>query len=142
MSYYEYLFCALDVLIFVMIFRLIKVSRTIELELKVSAKWVITAFFLIMCVIVFFRYSGFFKYMEMVLILIMAGLYHFVKYGLNQEGIINAGRLIPYEDAGDITVDDEKGILSFRRGHDLTSVYFDPAQAEEVKHYLKKIKWI
>lgn len=139
MTIYEQIFLALDIFLFAVIIHLIRVSASAEITIKVNDGWVVPAFFAVIAVIIFFRFDGLFRIIEIPCVLLMGLLYFKVGYGLNKEGIIIAGRLIKYEDAGELTLDKEKNCLTYLRGMSPAALTFSADQYEKIETYLKSL---
>ncbi len=134
----DYIFCAVDLVIIVLLIFWVNTSRKVIVEAKAGSKLVFSAMFYVVAVMSFFQYSGFLKYFQTISLIVIGTLFYFVKSGVSEEGIIMTGVLTTWNDAQKITVNYADGCMSFEGKHRPVKLYFDKKQLNEVRDILNK----
>ncbi|NCB32464.1 MAG: hypothetical protein EOM64_01045 [Erysipelotrichia bacterium] len=132
----DFLFYGLDLVIIGMLIKMLLVSKKVELEIDPGLRWLIPVLFLTIALFSFIRFSGIFRYIQTILLSMMAVMYWFMKSGLTPTSIVMVGREIPYDKAGSIFIDESDHSLHFKfKGS--SAIYFRESQTEEIKAYLE-----
>jgi len=134
----DLIFYVLDILILVLLVRMYRNSKTIEIKTSLGPRWVIPAVFWAIALLGLFNYTGAFRWIQTILLAIMGGLYWMMDSGLSRKGMVMIGRLYPYEKIKPITIDDEDHCVNFTIRRASTPIYFMPEQMKEVRSYLSK----
>ena len=138
MPVYDIILYILDVVIFIMLARMVMNSRKIVIETKVGQRWIVPLLFVVVAVIGINRYSGVFRIVQTIFLLLFAALYYNIRSGFADEGIVSMGTLIPYDKAGTVTLNKKNScILYCYRGRD-AAMFVDPDQIPEIREFLQK----
>lgn len=138
MPVYDIILYILDVVIFIMLARMVMNSRKIVIETKVGQRWIVPLLFVVVAVIGINRYSGVFRIVQTIFLLLFAALYYNIRSGFADEGIVSMGTLIPYDKAGTVTLNKKNSCILYRcRGRD-AAMFVDPDQIPEIREFLQK----
>lgn len=138
MPVYDIILYILDVVIFIMLARMVMNSRKIVIETKVGQRWIVPLLFVVVAVIGINRYSGVFRIVQTIFLLLFAALYYNIRSGFANEGIVSMGTLIPYDKAGTVTLNKKNSCILYRyRGRD-AAMFVDPDQIPEIREFLQK----
>ena len=138
MPVYDIILYILDVVIFIMLARMVMNSRKIVIETKVGQRWIVPLLFVVVAVIGINRYSGVFRIVQTIFLLLFAALYYNIRSGFADEGIVSMGTLIPYDKAGTVTLNKKNSCILYRyRGID-AAMFVDPDQIPEIREFLQK----
>lgn len=132
----DILFYILDVVILGMLIKMLLASKKVELEIDPGLRWLIPVLFLAIAVFSFIKFTGTFRYVQTVLLSVMAVMYWFMKSGLTPTSVVMVGREIPYDKAGSMFIDETDSSLHFKfKGS--SSIYFKQSQTEQIRTYLE-----
>lgn len=134
----DLIFYVLDAVILFLLYRMHQNSKTIKIETSLGPRWVIPAMFWAIAALGFFNYTGVFRWIQTIVLIVMGGIYWTMNSGLAPKGVVMIGRLYPYEKCMPIKVDDETHCVNFTIRRAPTPVYFLPEQMKEVHSYLAK----
>ncbi|MBQ9327375.1 MAG: hypothetical protein IJ225_02415 [Solobacterium sp.] len=134
----DLIFYALDIFILFMLVRMRKNSREIEVPTSLGPRWVIPAIFFAIAILGLINYTGLFRWVQTIALVVMGIIYWGMNSGLSPKGVVMIGRLYPYEKSKPITVDDEHHNVTFNIRRSPTPVNFLPEQMKEVRNYLSK----
>ncbi len=134
----DIIFYVLDAVILYMLYRMYNNSKEIEVKTVIGPRWVIPAMFWAIALLGFFNYSGVFRWIQTILLVVMGGIYWKMESGLSPKGVVMIGRLYTYEKTKPITVDDENHCVNFTIRRAPTPMYFPPDKMKEVRSYLSK----
>lgn len=138
MTVNEIILTVLSVVVFIILARMMYMSRKIVIEVKIGSKWIVPLLFVLAAVMGAFRYTGVFRIVQTVILLIFAAMYYNVRSGFADEGIVSMGTMIPYEKAGTVTLDRKNSCILYSvRGRE-TAMFLDPDQIPEIREFLQK----
>lgn len=135
----DLIFYVLDTAVFALLIKMYINCKQIEVEVKVSGKWIIPVMFLVVGGISFFRYDGAFKYIQTAILLAMAVMYYNMKSGLSSRGIVSMGSLTKYEKAGKLSIDHKDHAVCYGPGRRQGFLYFDVNQEKEISEYIQRL---
>lgn len=74
----DYIFCAMDVMIILLLIQWVKVSRLVKVEAKAGNKFVFSAMFYLVAALSFFQYEGILRYIQTISLIVIGTLFYFV----------------------------------------------------------------
>lgn len=138
MTIEDLVFYIMDAAIFALLCKMLKNSKEVELEVKVNGRWFIPLMFLAVAVLSFLRYSGVFRYIQTICLILFAGMYYCMKSGLSEKGIVSMGSLVKYEKSGKIRIVPKENAIYYGPGKKQSILYFEDGRAKEIATYLQK----
>lgn len=133
----DLIFYILDLAIFLMLLQWQRNTKSIRIKAPDSrSRWIIPIIFIIVAVFGWFRYTGTFRWVETILLLLFALMYWNIGSGLSEDGIVNMGALIKWEDAGKVTLNRKDSSISYDYRKSRANMYFGFDQVEEVRKFL------
>ena len=87
----DYIFCAMDLIIILLLIQWVKVSKLVKIEAKAGNKFVFSAMFYLVAALSFFQYEGVLRYIQTISLIIIGTLFYFVKSENNKKGIYEGG---------------------------------------------------
>lgn len=130
----------LDVVLLVMLARLVRNSRKVELESSVGrqVKWIVPVFFVVIAVVGLVRYEGVFRWVQTVVLLVMGWMCYNMKSGLSPEGVVSMGSLTKYEKAGPLRLKEYDCCIFYKVPHRGDGMlYFEEEQFADLRKYCR-----
>lgn len=81
----DYIFCAMDLIIILLLIQWVKVSKLVKIEAKAGNKFVFSAMFYLVAALSFFQYEGVLRYIQTISLIIIGTLFYFVKSGISEK---------------------------------------------------------
>ncbi len=132
----DYIFCAMDLIIILLLIQWVKVSKLVKIEAKAGNKFVFSAMFYLVAALSFFQYEGVLRYIQTISLIIIGTLFYFVKSGISEKGIIMTGVLSDWKKCGKIKMNYTDGCVSFQGKTRPVKLYFEKDQLNAVRDIL------
>ena len=113
-------------------------SRKVEIPTRLGPRWVIPAVFWGIALVSNFNYTGSFRVIQTIILIVMGIMYWFMKSGLCPEGVVMIGRLYKYEKCKPMEIDDEFNALKLTIRRAPTEIRFPDQDMNDIRKYLSK----
>ena len=134
----DLIFYILDAVVLVLLAKMLRDSRKVEIPTRLGPRWVIPAVFWGIALVSNFNYTGSFRVIQTIILIVMGIMYWFMKSGLCPEGVVMIGRLYKYEKCKPMEIDDEFNALKLTIRRAPTEIRFPDQDMNDIREYLSK----
>ena len=132
----DLIFYVLDAIVLFLLVRMLRDSRKVEIETRLGPRWVIPCVFWAIAAVSNFNYTGSFRLIQTIILVVMGIMYWFMRSGLAPEGVVMIGRLYKYEKCMPMEVDDEFEAVRLTIRKAPTEIRFPGADMKAIRKYL------
>lgn len=137
-TFYDVIFCILDLFVAGFILKWILKSRTIKVEAKAGSKMVLCCLFFFAAALSFINEDGWLRYYQTIALSIIGIMYYFVKSGVSDEGIVTSGILTPWIKVKKVTLNHTENSISYEYNNKPYRLYFEKYKMNDVRNILQK----
>ena len=132
----DLIFYVLDAIVLFMLGKMLRDSQKVEIETRLGPRWVIPCIFWGIAAVSNFNYTGSFRLIQTIILIVMGILYWFMKSGLAPEGVVMIGRLYRYEKCMPMEVDDEYECVRLTIRKAPAEIRFPDGDMKAIRKYL------
>lgn len=135
-DYSDIIFVIMDVMIMILMLGWIRTSRKVEIEARPGSKIVISCMFFGVAVLTFVRYTGWIRYVQTIVLVLIGVLFYLVKSGICDTGVVVTGVFTPWSRVGQVSFNRSDSSISFEVNHKPVRLYFKAEQMDQIRMFL------
>ena len=136
MNTVELVWLFIDLVVMIMFLFMLKNSLRVKVVSKVGHKSFIFTFFILLAIVGFWRNTGFFRYVQSIIVIILGIMYLQMKSGLSADGVVLMGSLTPYKKIKSLVLSANDASIFFTYNKKTKALFFKEEQYNEFRNYL------